>query len=251
MLIDQYLVDSKYESAWERLSALGDLVSPDMTDSFYARFVALRTSWESVIETFNATDTVWTQLSEFTKDAPQEILSDLTGIKSEIQKYNGMIFGGLESQIQSQCDDTAEDELLTSLQNEVDACESKLQPMQQKISDRLDTIKSDLRKIIRSTQLQALNKLLQSEGKSIMEEPKAEDTYQKTKMAYESFNTKVIADGDNVFEASGQPVSFELWVDIYKGLSNGSYSEDEHPDHDEAIKALKKMKLIRTRLELR
>ena len=52
--------------------------------------------------------------------------------------------------------------------------------MQQKISDRLDTIKSDLRKIIRSTQLQALNKLLQSEGKSIMEEPKAEDTYQKT-----------------------------------------------------------------------
>lgn len=251
LLIDQYLVDSKYESAWERLSALGDLVSPDMTDSFYARFVALRTSWESVIETFNATDTVWTQLSEFTKDAPQEILSDLTGIKSEIQKYNGMIFGGLESQIQSQCDDTAEDELLTSLQNEVDACESKLQPMQQKISDRLDTIKSDLRKIIRSTQLQALNKLLQSEGKSIMEEPKAEDTYQKTKMAYESFNTKVIADGDNVFEASGQPVSFELWVDIYKGLSNGSYSEDEHPDHDEAIKALKKMKLIRTRLELR
>ena len=68
--------------------------------------------------------------------------------------------------------------------------------------DRLDTIKSDLRKIIRSTQLQALNKLLQSEGKSIMEEPKAEDTYQKTKMAYESFNTKVIAYGDNVFEAS-------------------------------------------------
>ena len=55
LLIDQYLVDSKYESAWERLSALGDLVSPDMTDSFYARFVALRTSWESVIETFNAT----------------------------------------------------------------------------------------------------------------------------------------------------------------------------------------------------
>jgi hypothetical protein len=211
----------------------------------------LRTRWESVIQTFDATESVWTQLSEFTKDAPQEILSDLTGIKSEIQKYNGMISGGLESQIQSQCDDTAEDELLTLLQNEVDACESKLQPMQQKISDRLDTIKSDLRKIIRSTQLQALNKLLHSEGKSIMEEPKAMDTYQKTKMAYESFNTKVIADGDNVFETSGQPVSFELWVDIYKGLSNGSYSEEEHPDHDEAIKALKKMKLIRTRLELR
>jgi hypothetical protein len=133
----------------------------------------------------------------------------------------------------------------------VDACESKLQPMQHKVSDRLDTIKSDLRKIIRSTQLQALNKLLQSEGKSIMVEPNAEDTYQKTKMAYESFNTKVIADGDNVFEKSGQSVSFELWVDIYTGLSAGTYSENEHPDHDEAIKALKKMKLIRTKLELR
>jgi len=251
LLIDQYLVDSKYESAWERLSALGDLVFPDMSDSFYSKYVALRNRWESVIQTFESTNGVWKQLSDFTKDAPQEILSDLSGIKSEIQKYNGMISGGLESQIQSQCDDTSEDELLTMLDDEVDACESKLRPIQQKIFDRLDTIKSDLRNIIRRTQLQALNKLLQSEGKSIMEEPKAEETYQKTKMAYESFNTRVIADGNNVFEKSGHPVSFELWVDIYKGLSAGTYSEEEHPDHDEAIKALKKMKLIRTRLELR
>ena len=251
LLIDQYLVDSKYESAWERLSALADLVTPDLSDSFFARFSDLRKRWESVIQTFEGTDTVWKQLSDFTKDAPPEIVSDLGGMKSEIQKYNGMIAGGLESQIQSQCDDTPEDELLTMLENEVDACESKLQPMQQKISDRLDTIKSDLRKIIRSTQLQALNKLLQAEGKKIMDEPKSEETYQKTKMAYESFNTKVISEGDHIFEQSGNPVSFELWVDIYKGLSAGAYSEEEHPDHDEAIRALKKMKLIRTRLELR
>ena len=137
------------------------------------------------------------------------------------------------------------------LKNEVDACESKLQPMQQNITERLETIKSDLLNIIRRTQLQALNKLLQSKGKKIMDEPNPEDTYQKTKLAYESFNTKVISDGDHIFEQSGQPVSFELWVDIYKGLTDGSYSEEDHPDHDEAISALKKMKLIRTKLELR
>jgi len=251
LLIDQYLVDSKYESAWERLSALADLVTPDMPDSFYSRFVDLKKRWESVIQTFEGTDSVWKQLSEFTKDAPPEMLSDLSGMKLEIQKYNGMIAGGLESQIQSQCDDVSEDALLTMLENEVDACELKLQPMQQKISDRLDTIKSDLLKIIRRTQLQALNKLLQSKGKRIMDEAKSEETYQKTKMAYESFNTKVISEGDHIFEQSGNPVSFELWVDIYKGLSTGAYSEEKHPDHNEALKALKKMKLIRTRLELR
>ena len=137
------------------------------------------------------------------------------------------------------------------LKTEIYACESKLQPMQQNITERLETIKSDLLNIIRRTQLQALNKLLQSKGKKIMDEPKPEDTYQKTKLAYESFNTKVISDGDHIFEQSGHPVSFELWVDIYKGLTAGSYSEEEHPDHDEAISALKKMKLIRTKLELR
>jgi hypothetical protein len=84
-----------------------------------------------------------------------------------------------------------------------------------------------------------------------MNEPKTEDTYQKTKLAYESFNTKVISDGDHFFKQSGYPVSFELWGDIYKGLTAGSYSEEDHPDHADALKALKKMKLIRTKLELR
>ena len=199
LLVDQYLVDSKYESAWERLSALEQLVTPDLPESFHAKFTTLRKKWEFVISTFSIAGKSWDQLSEFVKDAPKDAVTDINAIKFEITKYNEMIIGGLEKQIQSQCEDLPEDELMELLKTEVEACEIKLQPLNDQIIACLESIKVSLRKILRTPELQALNKLLQAQGKSIMSEPQEADTYLNTKTAYESFNTEVLRSGERIF----------------------------------------------------
>lgn len=250
LLVDQYLVDSQYASAWKRLAGLWLLVTLDSPESFYARFSQLRKTWESVIALFADVQTSWEQLSGFVQDAPKDTIPEIPAMKAEVTKYNGMIAGGLEQQIQSQCDDFPEDELMGLLKTEVDACNSKLQPLNERIRAEFDSIKATLRKIIRKPELQALNKVLQARGKPIMTEPQAAGTYLNTKAAYESFNTSVTAEGARIFAESGYEVSFDLWVEIYQRLSAGTYDADEHPDHTEAIRALHRMKLVRTRLEL-
>jgi len=46
-------------------------------------------------------------------------------------------------------------------------------------------------------------------------------------------------------------VHFGLWVDISSDVAAGAYDEDQHPDQADAIRELKQMKLIRSKLELR
>lgn len=251
LLIDQYLVDSKYEAAWKRMEALRGLISKDKSQSFFARFKKLHSQWENVVEQFKSAESAWNALATFISDAPQSVTNSLSSLKGEIKKYEGLIRGGLKKQIQSQCDDVSEDQLLETLRTEVEATANAIQPLEQTIQTRLEAIHAELRGVIKENELRALNRVLKANGLPAKEEPSPATTYAKTKLAYESFNGEVISQGQSFFEGTGKKTHFDLWVEVCSGLIAGTYDEEKHPDHADAIKELKAMKLIRSRLELR
>jgi len=251
LLIDQYLVDSKYEAAWKRMEALRGLISKDKSQSFFARFKKLHSQWENVVEQFRLAESAWNALATFISDAPQSVTNSLSSLKGEIKKYEGLIRGGLKKQIQSQCDDVSEDQLLETLRIEVEATANAIQPLEQTIQTRLEAIHAELRGVIKENELRALNRVLKANGLPAKEEPSPATTYAKTKLAYESFNGEVISQGQSFFEGAGKKTHFDLWVEVCSGLIAGTYDEEKHPDHADAIKELKTMKLIRSRLELR
>jgi len=251
LLIDQYLVDSKYEAAWKRMEALRSLISKDKSQSFFVRFKKLHSQWENVVEQFKLAESAWNALATFISDAPQSVANSLSSLKGEIKKYEGLIRGGLKKQIQSQCDDVSEDQLLETLRTEVEATANAIQPLERTIRTRLEAIHEELRGVIKENELRALNRVLKVNGLPAKEEPTPATTYAKTKLVYESFNGEVISQGQSFFEGAGKKTHFDLWVEVCSGLIAGTYDEEKHPDHADAIKELKAMKLIRSRLELR
>jgi hypothetical protein len=72
----------------------------------------------------------------------------LNPLKLEVQKYRGLVEGGLAQQIQSQIDQVAETELMTSLETEVVATAQAVHGLPRQINERLDELKTALRQII-------------------------------------------------------------------------------------------------------
>ncbi len=251
LMIDQYLVNSQYEHAWKRMDALKDLISKERPGSFFARFKKLHEQWTNAVKDFQSAATSWQSLADFVADAPANVQSSLAPLKLEVQKFRGLVEGGLKQQIQSQIDQVPDADLLKGLETEVVATAQSVQGLPQQVGDKLDDLKTELRKVIRQKELRALNRVLNSLGKPAKAEPTSGATYGATKSSYEAFNGQVAHEGGNHFETAGKKVHFGLWVDISAGLESGTYEEDQHPDHAEAIRELKEMKLIRSRLELR
>lgn len=251
LMIDQYLVNSQYEHAWKRMDALKDLISKERPGSFFARFEKLHDLWKQAVKDFKAAGAAWQSVVEFTADAPLAVQASLNTLKLEVQKFRGLVEGGLQQQVQSQIDQVAETELLKSLETEVVATGQAVRGLPQRITDELEELKAGLRKVIRQNELRALNRVLNSSGKPAKEEPTTTATFGTTKARYEAFNGEVSREGASFFEGAGKGVHFSLWVDISGDLEAGSYDEGEHPDHAEAIRELKGMKLIRSKLELR
>lgn len=249
--IDQHLVDSKYDRAWQRLNLLKDLISAHRPSSFFARFKKLHEQWSEAVKDFKSASTSWQSLADFTADAPASVQASLNPLKLDVQKFRGLVEGGLKQQIQSQIDQVPETELSNSLETEVVATAQAVQRLPQLVTEKLDELKARLRQVIQQKELRALNRVLKSNGKPAKTEPTPAATYGTTKTRYEAFNGQVSQDGATSFEGAGKSVHFSLWVDISGDLEAGSYDEDQHPDHADAIRELKEMKLIRSRLELR
>jgi hypothetical protein len=128
---------------------------------------------------------------------------------------------------------------------------SKLGGLEGEVRERFEGLHRQLRQVIRGDELRALNRVLKAKGRSVADEPSASMTYGKTKAAYEAFNGEVRRQGQGFFENDAKKTHWSLWVDICRGLEVGTYDEDQHPDHAEAIRELKEMKLVRSTLELR
>ena len=250
LLIDQYLVDSQYEQAWKRMDALKDLISKERPNSFFARFATLHDQWSKAVRDFMQAAAVWQSLSDFANDAPPPAQSSLNPLRLEVEKFRSLIQGGLEQQIQSQIDHVHETDLLTNLETEVVATAQSVQALPQHLADNLEELKARLRGVIRQKELRALNRVLKATGKPAKEEPTPAATYGTTKTRYEAFNGQVAKEGSDHFENASRAVHFSLWVDISNGLEAGTYDEDQHPDHADAIRELKGMKLVRSKLEL-
>jgi len=251
LMIDQYLVNSQYEHAWKRLDALKDLISRERSGSFFARFKKLHELWSMAVKDFKLAATSWQLLVDFAADATASVQGSLNPLKLEVQKFRGLVEGGLTQQIQSQIDQVAEAELLKSLETEVVATAQAVQGLPQQVTEKLDDLKAGLRLVIRQKELRALNRVLKSTGKAIKAEPTPAATHGTTRARYEAFNGQVSQEGASFFEGASKGVHFSLWVDISGDLEAGAYDEDQHPDHADAIRVLKELKLIRSRLELR
>ena len=251
LLIDQYLVNSQYESAWKRMDALNDLISKDRPGSFFARFKKLHEQWANAVKDYKQAAAAWSVLSAFAGDAPNQVQSALNPLKLEVQKYKSLVEGGLKQQVQTQSDQVAEADLLKVLETEVVATAQVVQGLPSQISDKLEDLKRDLRNVIQQRELRALNRVLKVQGKAAKAEPTTGDTYGATKSRYEAFNGQVAQDGAAYFENAGKQVHFGLWVDISSELEANTYDESKHPDHADAIRELKLMKLLRSKLELR
>jgi hypothetical protein len=251
LLIDQYLVNSQYDHAWKRMDALRDLITKERPGSFFARFKKLHEQWAKAVKDFESAASAWQSLADFATDAPALIRSSLNPLKFEVQKFRGLVEGGLKQQIQSQIDQVADTELMKSLETEVVATAQAVQGLPQQINERFEELNAELRQVIRQKELQALNRVLKSNSKAAEAEPTPAKTYGATKTRYEAFNGQVVQEGASHFEGAGKGVHFGLWVDISSDVGAGAYDEDQHPDHADAIRELKQMKLIRSKLELR
>jgi len=251
LMIDQYLVNSQYEHAWKRLDALRDLISKERPGSFFARFKKLHEQWGKSVKDYKLAAAAWQSLSQFAADAPAKVQASLTPLRLEIQKFRGLVEGGLKQQIQSQTDHVENIELLGILETEVVATTQAVQVLPPKVTDNLEDLKRTLREVIRQDELRALNRVLKATGKPAKIEPTPAATYEATKSRYEAFNGQVAQEGSSHFENAGKAVHFSLWVDISSELEGGTYDEEEHPDHADAIRDLKTMKLLRSKLELR
>lgn len=251
LLIDQYLVNSQYESAWKRMDALKDLISKERPGSFFARFKKLHEQWANAAKDYKQAAAAWSALAAFAADVPNQVQAALNPLKLEVQKYKGLVEGGLKQQLQSQSDQVAEAELLKVLETEVVATAQVVQGLPLQVSEKFDDLKRDLRNVIQQRELRALNRVLKVQGKPAKSEPTPADAYGSTKSRYEAFNAQVAQEGAACFENAGKQVHFGLWVDISGELEANTYDEDKHPDHAEAIRELKLMKLLRSKLELR
>jgi hypothetical protein len=133
---------------------------------------------------------------------------------------------------------------------EVNAASAGLPGVEADIRSRQEGLHQDLRKVLRKNEIIALNRVRHANAQSAKEEPQPAKTYGATKQAYESFNGVVVSEGRGFFEDCGKKVRWSLWVEICAALEAATYDEDQHSDHAEAIRDLKKMKLLRSKLEL-
>jgi hypothetical protein len=251
LLIDQYLVNSQYDAAWKRMDALRTLVSRDRPESFFTKFKKLYERWAGVVRDFRRAETAWLALAGFIADAPPAVVEKVSGTKSTVQKYTVLIKGGLKQQIQSECEDLPEADLLDRLATEVNATSGLVPNLDTEVRAHHEEALRHLRAIIQKEALRALNRALSANGRPPKAEPAPGMTYKNTKLAYEAFNGEVAQEGRALFENGGKETHWSLWVEICAGLEAGAYDEDQHPDHSDAIRELKGMKLIRSKLELR
>lgn len=251
LLVDQYLVDSKFDSAWKRLDALRSLISKERPQSFFARFKKLHDQWLSAVRDFKEAEKGWDELGAFLADAPAPVTDSLGTLKGTVKKFAGLVRGGLKLQIQNQSDELDEADLIGALATEVEAAAGKLGGLEAEVRERFEGLQRQLRQIIRGDELRALNRVLRAKGRPVADEPSPVATYGKTKAAYEAFNGEVRSQGQGFFENGGKKTHWSLWVDICGGLEAGTYDEDQHPDHGDAIREIKEMKLVRSKLELR
>ena len=251
LLIDQYLVESKFDSAWKRLDALRNLISKDRPQSFFARFKKLHDQWSKGVKDFKQAEAAWKELAAFVADAPATVVDKLGTLKNAVSKFGGLIRGGLKQQIQNQIDETDEAELIEALATEVDAAVGKLQGLEAQVREQEQALLIQLLKVIRGDDLRALNRVRKARNQAAKTEPSPAATYGKTKAAYEAFNGEVRAEGQGHFENAGKKTHWSLWVEICAALEAVNYVEDQHPDHSEAIRELKEMKLVQSKLELR
>jgi len=250
LLIDQYLVSSKYDNAWKRMEALRGLVEKGRPDSFFARFQKLHGQWAGVVRSFKRVDIAWNELAAFVADAPAKVADTLASLKSTVLKFRSLIKGGLKQQVQAQCEDVSEAELLDRMATEVNAASAGLPGVEADTRNRQEGLHRDLRKVLSKNELIALNRVRRANAQASKPEPQPAKTYKATKQAYESFNGEVVAEGRGFFEDGGKKARWSLWVDICSALEAGTYDEDQHSDHADAIRELKAMKLLRSKLEL-
>lgn len=251
LLIDQYLVDSKFDCAWKRLDALRELISDDRPQSFFARFKRLHDQWAASVQDFKQAESAWKQLAAFAADAPAAVVDNLGSLKSTVNKFAGLVRGGLKQQIQNQIDDVDEANLIDSLATEVEAAAAILRGLEAQVREREQELLQQLLKVIRGDELRALNRVRRARNQAGNSEPAPAATYGKTKSAYEAFNGEVRSEGQGYFENAGKKTHWSLWVEICSDLEASIYDEDQHPDHANALRELKEMKLVRSKLELR
>jgi len=250
LMIDQYLVNSEFENAWGRMEALKARIQVDCRDSFFARFKNLHEKWTKVVRDYERAATLWNQYVAFTADAPSDIQRDVHSLRLEIQKYQSLVEGGLKLQIQAECDQN-EAGLMDSLQAEVEAASQAIQKLPSTIRDHLDQLKTSLKATLRQRDLRALNRIRRALGRAVLDEPTPAETYGATKAKYEAFHEDVIREGAACFTQPGKWIDFGVCVDILCDIEANTYDEDEHPDHADAIGELKRMRIIRSKLELR
>lgn len=251
LLIDQYLVESKFDDAWKRLDALRTLISKERSQSFFARFKKLHDQWGASVKDFKQAESAWKGLAAFVADAPPSVTDTMTALKNTLMKFGGLVRGGLKQQIQNQIDSVDEADLIDSLQTEVQAAAEKLQGLEGQVQSREQELLQQLLTVIRGDELRALNRVRKVRSQAATAEPARAATYGKTKSAYEAFNGEVRKEGRGYFEDAGKTTHWSLWVEICSGLEAATYVEDQHPDHADAIRECKEMKLVRSKLELR
>jgi hypothetical protein len=249
--IEQYLVTSKYDEAWKRLDALHGLVSKSLSSSFYSRFKQLYDQWKRSTDQFKTARDAWERLQNFIVDAPSDVMESLRSTKSLYAQMKGLVEGGLKAAILAKYAEGEETQLLEDLKTEIEAATPKFGGLPTAIEADAQDIHSALRQILRADQIQSLNRVRRACGVAVVEEPKALDTYKKTKERYEAFNTEIAAEGTRYFEGNGKATTWSLWIEICSQLQAGTYDEDKHPDHYDALREFKDMKLVRSRLELR
>jgi hypothetical protein len=156
----------------------------------------------------------------------------------------------LKQQVQAQCEDVPEADLLDRMATEVNAASTGLPGVEAEIRSRQEGLHQDLRKVLWKDELIALNRVRRANAQAAKVEPQPAKTYTDTKQAYESFNGEVVAEGRGFFEDGGKKARWSLWVEICSALEAGTYDEDQHSDHAGAVRELKTMKLLRSKLEL-
>jgi len=227
------------------------LISEDRRQSFYARFKKLHGQWAKGVKEFKQAEAAWKELAAFVTDAPAAVTDRLGTLKNTVGKFSGLIRGGLKQQIQNQIDEVDEAELIDSLVTEVDASVDQLQGLEAQVREQEQALHLQLLNVIRGDDLRAINRVRKARNKATKNEPSPAATFGKTKAEYEAFNGEVRTEGQGYFENAGKKTPWSLWVEICSDLEAANYVEDQHPDHADAIRELKDMKLVQSKLELR
>jgi hypothetical protein len=246
--ISNYLYQSNYSAAWARLNRLAELVSKTAPDSIWQRFTHQYERWGTAIAQFSQARSAWEDLNAFMSDAPATVWSGATGLRKEYEALQDQVDGGLEHDIQGYVSTYSGLALLDKLAEEIDASAPKFPNLATKVSNFHEDVQKGLKKIINDRNLQALNHLLRAQGEADWHAPAAQKTYQMTRDTCDTFNNQVTEKGRACLEGQGKQTNWELWVEIYTDLDEGTYTKQ--PDHEKYLAELEHMGLVKTTVVL-